>query len=59
MPGLLRKYGGERVAMILASEDGKNWDELTPEEKEMYYSKAYQKKQDQQTTRPAGQKPKK
>lgn len=54
MAGLLQAYGGKRKAAILAAEDGLDWNDLTPEEKEFYYSKAYQKDQDKATTTPVG-----
>lgn len=52
MAGLLQAYGGKRVAALLAMEDGLEWNSLTPEEKEFYYSKAYQKEQDKKRTQP-------
>lgn len=39
MPSLIEKYGMERAAALAASEEGVEWNELSPQEKEKYYAK--------------------
>lgn len=54
MASWIQKIGGERAAAALAYEDGKEWNDLDADEKEMYYAKAYHKKQDKVNTNPPG-----
>jgi len=38
MPSLFEKYGMERAAASLASDDDKEWNSLSDSEKEKYYA---------------------
>jgi len=45
MPNLFEKYGMERAAASLASDDDKDWASLSNAEKEQYYAKVRREKQ--------------
>lgn len=44
MPSLIEKYGWERSAAAMASDDGKKWNNLSPKEKESYYMRVREEK---------------
>lgn len=52
MASLIEKYKLKRIAALMASEEGQDWNELTDMEKDRYYAKAYQKDNDKKMTRP-------
>lgn len=45
MPSMFEKYGMERAAASEASDEGKEWNDLSDSEKEKYYARVRQRKQ--------------
>lgn len=45
MPSMFEKYGMERAAASEASDEGKEWAELSDAEKEKYYARVRRPKQ--------------
>lgn len=44
MPSMFEKYGMERAAASEASDDGKEWSDLSDSEKEKYYARVRRQK---------------